>query len=59
MAGYALEVAAEKAIENGNYRMAFSKYNELLAIIKATDPKNYQYIEYIEMKIEDCRRAMK
>jgi len=58
--GYqANEDAAYAAEQKKEWRKAYGLWNECLSYMHRYDPNNKQKIEFIEMKIEDCRKRMK
>jgi hypothetical protein len=57
--GYqANEDAAYNAESNGEWRRALGFWQECLAYVERYDSSNREKIQFIEMKIQDCRNRM-
>ena len=51
--------AGQKAVENGNWRLAFACFNDCLQYLKYYEPYRVSDIEELERLVDNCNRMFK
>ncbi len=49
------QIAAENAESEGHWDLAYYHWNNCLAYVKRNEPEKKDKIEYLEMKMRDCK----